>query len=474
MVNGQIAQGMDAAEVEYLLDVLVEEIGKGDVVPIVGIDVLYIDKEGESLDLVSYLVAELEKIYFERKRKTFDYDSHNCVLSFEKLNHIHSIVAKNKWPFYTYVEAIIRNIEPYIQTEYLEKLAKIKKFKLFINASPTSQLENAVRTHREIISNTIDVFSLDITYSPPQDIKIDSLINSISPAKSPKYLKKTIVYNLFGKFQWKNGFTVVDDDMLELIHVISNNRSHLKTLYELLTASSLLFIGCNFPDWLLRFFMRMFSPTRLSSNSGVYTVADVMNGTDKNRAIFIKNSEIKYFELDGNEFIDRLFARLERDEPSWIRNNADVNYIFLSYVTDNRSKVLDIFQKLDENNCDAYLDIKRIDYGENITDDVRKGIDNCKIFMPVISNETNSTATLNRYFRKEWEYILDLHQVKNPNNDINKSPVIIPVFLDAINSNDVMKTTPSKFFELKYLGLDFGENIFDDFLKRIKEILNVK
>lgn len=476
------------------LDDLIEKIGEGNVVPIVGNDLLKLrlkvndfenhytiglNSQNNGIDggfkdsdlgLMPYLLQELEKKY--KGRKTFDY-SNDCKEVMDKLNFIHSEAMRNKWAFYSFVGDIIKEKEKFLIYDTIDKLTCIKKFKLFINASVTSLVENSVRNTRASISNKIDVFSLNINDTPVKDIVLDSTINTISPAISPNKLKKIIVYNLYGKYEWTKGCIVVDDDILELTHTISNNRSTLKTLFELLTSSSLLFIGCNFPDWLLRFFIRMFSKQRLSVSSSLYTVADVLNCTDKNRAIFISNSKIKYFELDGNEFINKLYNRLLEKWPNWISNKYE-DYIFLSYYTENRPKVIEIYDKLEENDCNIFMDIKRLEFGDSINNEVKKGIDNCKIFIPIISKETNMKSDAKRYFIKEWEYVIHLHNEKNPNNEIDKSPFIMPVFLDQINENELFGSIPHKFFDLKYQGANYDGFLSSEFIQRIKSILNKK
>jgi hypothetical protein len=259
-----------------------------------------------------------------------------------------------------------------------------------------------------------------------------------------------------------------------LVHTVSTNRDKLKTLYELLSASSLLFIGCNFPDWLLRFFIRIFSKQKLSVNSSLYSVADILNSKiDRTRAIFISNSSIKYFEFDGNAFIERLFNKILKSEPTWIRNTKESNYLFLSYATENQSKVIDIYEKLDENNFDVFMDIRKIDFGNDITEDIKEAINNCKIFIPIISKETDSNLNQGRFFKKEWDHVLKIHFENNPKNENGKYPIILPIFLNAIKEDELgeKETTPKKFFELKYQGANAENGLSIGFMNRIKELL---
>ncbi|GAA4736541.1 toll/interleukin-1 receptor domain-containing protein [Flavisolibacter ginsenosidimutans] len=471
MMEGPIQPGANRndKELDRNLDVLIEEIGKGNVVPIIGTDIIKV-QDGKRYDLMEYLLLNLEGKYDSK----FDYKKHNCDSPFEKLNHIHSVTSRPpKQGFYIYIKEIMADAENKYDTTYLDLLAKIRKFKLFINASSTTILEKSVRKNRAFITSKHDAFTLNITDSPLQDIEIESAINSISPVLFPKKLKKTVVYNLYGKYDKDDtGFIVVDDDILELIHSISVNRDKLNTLFELLSSSSLLFIGCNFPDWLLRFFIRMFSKQKLSVSSSLYSVADIINSdVDRNRAIFIKNSSIKYFEFNGEVFIQRLFDKISAKKPKWIRNNANIDYLFLSYATENQRQVIDIYEKLDDKDFDVFMDIRDIDHGEQIRDEVKKAIDNCKIFIPIISKETDTMSTNERFFKKEWDYVLEIHNRENPNNEIGKKPVILPIFLNQIKYNELKETTPKTFFDLKYQGASAENGLSSAFINKIAEII---
>lgn len=466
-MDNQLYEQQPEQKSDANLDALIQEIGKGNVVPIVGTDLIRVKKD-KKYELMEFILDKLEPKYDMSK---FKYAENNAISPFEKINRIHAIATKDKLGFYTYIKDIMKEAEPHCETTSFDHLAKIRKFKLLINASFTNILQKSVELNRNAISNKLDIFSLNINRTPVEDIVIESSINSISPAGSPQKLKKTVVYNLYGKYEWRGeNFIVVDDDILELVHYMSSNKDKLKTLYELLSSSSLLFIGCNFPDWLLRFFIRIFSKQKLSVSSSLYSVADILNSqVDRNRAIFIQNSSIKYFEFDGNAFINRLYNEIARVEPKWIRNNG--NYIFLSYATENQAKVLEIYEDLEKTDLDVFMDIKKIDYGEKITEEVKKAIDNCKVFIPVISVETDNITNKTRYFLQEWDYVLQLHKENNPQNEKHKKPVIFPVFINTVRHNELKETTPKLFFDLKYQGTNAENGLSNSFLDALDKIL---
>src|SRR5262249_44625844 len=67
------------------------------------------------------------------------------------------------------------------------------------------------------------------------------------------------VYSLLGRPGDAGEYAVTEEDTLEFIHELKAKlepQGELKNLGAILRQSHLLFLGCGFPDWLMRFFMR--------------------------------------------------------------------------------------------------------------------------------------------------------------------------------------------------------------------------
>lgn len=442
---------------------LIEQIDSRKVIPIIGTDVIKINDGHAKVPLLDVLLDRLLKKYAD-EGETFSFGD-NCITANDKLNHIHAVAIKKYLSFYGHVAEILEEIEPSADTSSLDKLARIKKFRFYMNASYSSLLGASVKKHRALTSEYYKSISLDIYDSPFNDVDIPQNGNIYQS------LRKPIVYNLFNQYDAtiaQPHVIVADDDILELLHTLNQSKDKLPTLFELMYSSSLLFIGCSFPDWLLRFFIRMFSPGKLSggSNGKLRTVADVLQ--DKNRALFISNSDLKYFELDGNAFIDHLFDEINKNKStqSWIRNSNENSYSFISYSTEDREAASRIFEQLDDLNCDTYMDVNRLEYGDEITPDIEKAILNCKIFIPVVSKATHNAINKKRYHKSEWKYAIDLY------NDKKADFIIIPLFIDAITDNDnEFETTPKIFFSLKHEKLPTNQKFSVDLREKIKVLI---
>lgn len=445
---------------KFTINDLIEKIEERKVIPIIGSDVIKIQDNGIPTTLLDSLLNRLIQKYTERDI-VFDFGENNLTAS-EKLNHIHALAIEVPFSFYTEVASILKEIEPLADTSTLDKLARIKKFKFYINASFSSLLNTSIIKHRSLTSGYYQSISLDIQEKRLNDIDLPLSANI------HQHLRKPIIYNLFNQFtttRSKTNVIVADDDILELLHTLTQNKDMLPSLFELMSKSSLLFIGCNYPDWLLRFFIRVFSQEKVSHRSSrIRTVADILQ--DKNRALFISNSDLKYFELDGSAFVDRLFNEISNDDErqSWIRKTIGNSFSFISYAAEDREAASNIYEELDDLDCDTYMDINRLDYGSEITFEIKQAIDNCKIFMPVVSITTDNSVNQDRYHKHEWKYAIELYVSGK------KDFQIIPIFLSQITKNE-FKSTPEIFYSLKYEILPPDRKFSESLRKRIREII---
>src|SRR5262245_42889677 len=79
---------------------------------------------------------------------------------------------------------------------------------------------------------------------------------------------KLLVFKLFGRASSTPQYALRDEDMLEWLHALLTETARLpEWLGYQLKENPLLFIGCQIPDWVGRFLVRMASSTRLSLSS---------------------------------------------------------------------------------------------------------------------------------------------------------------------------------------------------------------
>ena len=136
--------------------------------------------------------------------------------------------------------------------EPVNKIAAITSFRLFVTLTPDDLLTRCLRTR--CATNEIIYFPY-LPTSEGSDLPRDWL---------SRQGEVQLLY-LFGKSRPAPMFAIHDEDFLEYVHNIIARGSHvpIKFLNEL-QQRSLLLIGCNFPEWLSRFFLRLTNQGRLS------------------------------------------------------------------------------------------------------------------------------------------------------------------------------------------------------------------
>jgi hypothetical protein len=99
------------------------------------------------------------------------------------------------------------------------------------------------------------------------------------------------VVQILGSASREREYALSDEDTLELVHLLPTRRDACPRLFEAFKGSHLLFLGCGFPDWLARFFMRAMADQRLFERAPLIQdfVADGMVGRDPNLVLFLRH-----------------------------------------------------------------------------------------------------------------------------------------------------------------------------------------
>jgi hypothetical protein len=199
----------------------------------------------------------------------------------------------------------------------LEKLAQITDFRLFINTTFTPYLTQKLK---EVYTkqNRDELAVYEINYSPNAAIKNLKTVPLKDEAKpSIKNLEKRCVLNLFGDYDDNDSttFLLTDSEIVDLfVYLLINNEWKESKLFDLIKSSNshFLFIGCSFPDWLFKFFLRVFSKewSDFENTRRNKFLADCLWGQDLHRTMFLTNYQVKvYPDKDVTKFVDELYTR---------------------------------------------------------------------------------------------------------------------------------------------------------------------
>jgi len=227
----------------------------------------------------------------------------------------------------------------------------------------------------------------------------------------------TAVCYLFGKASPSPFvFAIHDEDTLEFIHNLQLNAAEgMKLLFSELRTQNLLLIGCDFPDWLSRFFIRLSNTQRLADNRSKREFM-IEQSADAGGSLtyFLERFSPDTWVLSGRarEFVAELTQRWQKSHlrseqrqdvmdvavPTLPRTNET---FFISYSRTDLSAARRLFAGLQKIGADvAWFDKSDLKPGDDWEQKIRNAISGCYLFLPVLSAGTETREE--GFFLEEW------------------------------------------------------------------------
>ena len=404
----------DSPEIKSIQDI-VDQIEIGNVIPILGYDLLLEDIfDGSQDDFLKRLIkihAGNNLLALEEEKELSGYELINA--------YYHSLpntgVFKRQLSRTIQEERFNLNLTP----DSLRKLVDIKHFKLFINATITNSLELAMNTHRAVGNNVNEIKSSYQVYkyhpTEPTDLPEEA------PSRFQMDKLGPTIYNLFGIHDDQGyEYVLTDADYIELIYdLILNSNQKFKNILSYLKQGNLLFLGCNFPDWFFRFFIRVCVSDRLDLVSPIKGKSVIDSLADPSRSVFIGLYKIHTLNVNCNELIDAIYQKLQQEPGTpGLFGDSGNNSVFISYCRADEKVAGDIGKQFNDKYIDYFLDKNNLRLGDSLSGKITEAIDRACFFMPIVSD--NITVSVS-YIWKEWKYAVDTG--KN----------IIPVFKNFVD-----------------------------------------
>jgi hypothetical protein len=241
---------------------------------------------------------------------------------------------------------------------------------------------------------------------------------------------------LLGKACSAPMFAIHDEDVLEYAHnVIAHGRQTLGVFLGELQQRSLLLIGCNFPEWLSRFFLRATNQKRLSENYRRSWLIEQLK-PEENFSCFLSSygggTEI-LSDLSPVEFVAELHRRWmnehgaaaqESERPAEeIVPRETMFFISYSRKTD-QPRAESLYQsllKLGVTKGEVWFDRHSIEPGQDFQRRILDGIRSCRYFLPLLSRSSNSREEA--FVFKEWR------QADERQKGVNRD-FLFPVIVD--------------------------------------------
>lgn len=398
--------GSGAFDEEEFWDDLFAYIEDGRVIPVVGAELLTVEEGGNQAPLYKAVADRLLTKYGLPAEAPGASGEHH-----ELNDAVCAIVraGRRSKDLYRPIHDILRKLlsEQQQVLAPLRELASIAHFDLFATTTPDDLLARAIDTVRFHGAKQTD----EIEYAPrlPTGRRRD-----IPEVPGSRY---SAVFYVFGKADISPFYAIHDEDALEFPYTLQSGDGP-ERMFSQLRRRNLLFIGCNFADWLSPFFLRLSNSERLSSDQRTKKEFYVGEGTtlDRNFTTFLERFSLdsRCYPGDARSFVAELYRRWNDRNPAVSAarvsgaaspepppQQSASGTIFISYSSDDIGAATRLFEDLSDIGGDvAWFDKTALKPGDNWDQHLRSAIQRCSLFVPLLS--PNTERRTEGYFRLEW------------------------------------------------------------------------
>lgn len=454
-------------EVEEFWEDLLAFVEEGRVIPVVGTELLTIEDNGRSVPLYHAVAERLLKKYGVAGTGHQSLNEAVCALAAS---------GRRVQDLYRPVNDILRGLttEPGNDLPALRELASIARFDLFVTSTPDDLLARALDAVRFGGAPQTD----RIEYAP--GLSSDKL-RDLPEVRGSGY---TAVFHLFGKACASPLYAIHDEDTLEFVHTLQGGHGHVpERLFSEFRSRSLLLIGCNFADWLGRFFIRLSNSTRLSSGDRMKKefLVDAEAATDPSLTFFLERFSQNTRRYHGNarEFVAELHRRWSERHPVALpaaQPSAEPSSlsgsIFVSYSSTDIGPARTLFAGL-QKICDdvAWFDKTALRPGDDWKQHILGAIQRCGLFLPLLS--ANTERRPEGFFRLEWD------EAAERARRIQGRKFICPIVIDPDYAGDMGRyaLVPDRFRSFQYSHAPAGEmppGLTSELVKQLRELRRPK
>jgi hypothetical protein len=398
-------------------------INHENIIPVIGYEMLPVrDVDGQ---LVPYLQYLSKAIYEKYSLNKID-ENKNVNLAdpgFVVFNEVmHLLLKHNSFDYkvtITQLSDFAMQIHPMVDTTYLEKIVKIQSFSYFFNLTFTTHLAELVTKFRSFPNVSLKQSMFPFNFKSPK--KPDDLIKNDCTFEG-------VIYNIAG-LAYSNGnrlynFYYSDDDFLDAVPQFNKRYDvDLNNYREVVNDSSLLFLGCQYPDWLTRILISTFKPGIIKNTSAVQARIYFDYCNDNSNSFFLSKHQFTFQRNENTTaIVNELYTYLEEGANGFVQGNRNKDFIFISYTRDNLPMVKNIVCQLSAER-NVWFDRIKLFPGSLINDEVKAAIRDCKLFLPIITNEAIRHER-DDYVRQEWIYYAE---------NFAKEPKVIPLLHKNVN-----------------------------------------
>lgn len=366
---------------EPLWDKLVQQIIDGNVIPVIGADLL-IDNATNLHDVIIESLFQYFKV--DLKHHSFS----ELVYSSEYKN------SKFKKDDIYYMVNSMFSSASYSPSQRLIKLLSVRQFPFVITTSFTPIVEQAMS---DIWKDELKVMRFN--NNPKEN---DDIITATD-------LRKPTVYYMFGKVgESAHKYVLTDTDMLDFVSswLSDTYRVCPKNLCNELEKKYLLMLGNNYGNWLFRFIWYSIRKQNLGRGMLAYD-----GSLDESLINFLNRTET-FTKQNITTVIDQIVTRvdkkLQENESTKFKhpeNNADV---FISYSRSDSDVAEKVYKIMSANGKKVWYDRFNLTEGGYFMDEIKKAIRTAKYFVPIFSQNIEKEKNDSHVYRIEWDEAIEV------------------------------------------------------------------
>jgi len=426
---------------QYDWDELLDLIAEKKLTPVLGKE-MYTFKDGDKLapldNYLSQKILELHKI-----------SDRNASSLSEAVNYLENEKEIKTMDIIRKLKSIVKDIN--FELPVLSEFLNITNLNYFINTAVyNTVLENKIYEARKQKTTSFN-FSINEELSKCPDLN---------------NLTEPFVFNVFGSLLNTVDPALSEEDLLEYTGSFKEKMSSDPNIVNALKNKSLLFLGCSFPDWMIRFALRLISNEPLHDWGSKRTIIVVNDPSDlrNEQNSFLKNYDVITYEGSTSEFVNELSSQWKKRNP----HAGKTKSIFLSYTRADMQAVESMKKGIEQiGNVTCWYDKRELEPGDDWREKIVVNIRKADLFMPLIS--ANSLEHEDWYVQKEWSQGTNEWVFRNADKKADK--YLIPVIIDDSKAygEKITKHFDSK---INFTKVPQG-NPDAEFLEDIKKILNL-
>lgn len=366
---------------EPLWDKLIQQIIDGNVIPVIGADLL-IDNS-----------SNLHKVIMDGLARTLGVNKQ--INSFSEL--IYTPEYKNKFNFkldniYYQVDKLFA-AKRFPASERLRRLLSIKQFPFVITTSFTPVVEQAMQN---IWKDELRIMKFNNNPSENNDIK------------NGADLRKPTIYYMFGKVgAGAHKYVLTDIDLLDFVSswLSNDNKARPKNLCNELKDKYLLMLGNTYSDWLFRFIWYSMRKPNLGHGMLAYDTLD------ESLINFLERTET-FTKQNTSDVIDQIMVRLDKklkeNEATKFNKPEENMDVFISYSRSDTHIAERLYKALTAQGKRVWYDKYNLTDGGLFMEEIRKAIRTAKYFVPILTTNIENEKKESHVYRNEWDAAIEV------------------------------------------------------------------